>query len=119
MERRYHMATMTIPLISPGCSSQVPPKTTGRTILETTSHLKNVVDLCTKGPEVVASAATTVSGYISTAATKQAFAISAKHGAATTVALWLKIAAWAKVIAWCAVGVLAVAVCVAAYKLAC
>lgn len=113
------MATMAIPLTSPGCPSRVPQKTAGRTILETTSHLKNVVDLCTRGPEAVASATTTVSGYISTAAKKQAAAVSAKHGTATTIALWLKIAAWSKVIAWCAVGVLAVAVCVAVYKLAC
>lgn len=112
------MATMAIPLTSPGCSSQVPQKTTGRAILETTSHLKNVVDLCTKGPEAVASAATTVSGCISTAAKKQAAVISAKHGATTTVALWLKVAAWAKIIAWCAVGVIVLAVCVAVYKLA-
>ena len=112
------MATMAPPLPSAGCSSQVPKKNLGRTILETTSHLKNVVDVCTKCPEAVASAATTVSGYISTAAKKQAAAVSAKHGAATTVALWLKIAAWSKIIAWCAVGVLAVAVCVAVYKFA-
>jgi hypothetical protein len=112
------MATIVPPLASAGCSSQVPEKDLGRTILETTSHLKNVVDVCTKGPEAVASAVTTVSEYISIAAKKQAASVSAKHGAAKTVALWLKVAAWAKIIAWCAVGVLAVAVCVAVYKFA-